>query len=229
MAVWELQAGVSAPDISVFVSMSALSLRCSSGISFLLQPSESCLRGCIHRAIPGWWSVSVGVRGVRCYSAHCWGRCWKSGARWAPPWCWGSWLSCSASWAGCRPASASWPECSRVGRQSSAPRHAGAGSPPPPCSPGPGLSAASSAGTWSPPLECAPSHWPHFVGGCSACGRHDVFCPSCSKVQQRPKCWGRAGRLPPQWSRTALWSSHAGPPGVAGCDCPQSQLGMELG
>lgn len=52
MAVWQLQAGVSAPDISVFVSMSALSLCCSSGISFLLQPLESCLCGCIHRAIP---------------------------------------------------------------------------------------------------------------------------------------------------------------------------------
>lgn len=43
--------------------------------------------------------------------------------------------------------SASWPECSPAGRQSSAQHRVDAGSLPPPCSPGPGPSVVSSAGT----------------------------------------------------------------------------------
>lgn len=44
MGVWQLQAGVSVPNISVVVSMLALSLCCCSGVSFCLSHlSPACL------------------------------------------------------------------------------------------------------------------------------------------------------------------------------------------
>lgn len=177
------------------------------------------------RAILGWWSVSVG--GAGCCFAHCRGRCWRSGECWGRWWCLGSWWWCLVSWEGCRPASASWLECSLAGRQSSVPCRGGARGRL--CSRAPGLSAASSAGTWSPPPECEPGHWWCSAGGCNACGHRASVCPSCSREQQKLECWGRGGRHPQRWWRTAQWSNLFGPPGVAGSVCPGSRWERELG
>lgn len=66
MGVWQLQAGVSAPDISVFVSMLAVCLCCRSGVRFCLNHQSPACVGAYTGLYPGggvwvWMRVRQGV------------------------------------------------------------------------------------------------------------------------------------------------------------------------
>lgn len=79
MAVWKIRAGIYAPALLHLSGLAQVSAAAAAILSF------APWRG---RAILGWWSVSVG--GAGCCFAHCWGRCWRSGASWGRWWCLGS-------------------------------------------------------------------------------------------------------------------------------------------